>query len=121
VTESSAPLAGFVSSVCSSVWSNRSLMARHQATARDRPKCGVGAPLTLDGRRDRHTADCGTCAGRTVAAVLSRRPPKQNPTCAQAGHFAQACPHIRPREWLPGISPPHSSTGCFRSKAISLT
>src|SRR6266436_3749260 len=48
VTASSPPSSGLLSSVCSSVWSNRSLMARHQATDRASPECGAGAPLTLN-------------------------------------------------------------------------
>jgi len=43
VTPPSALSAGLLSSVCS----NRSLIARHQATTRARPKRGVGVPLTL--------------------------------------------------------------------------
>lgn len=53
VTASSPPSPGFVSSVRSSLWSNRSLMARHQATARARPERGGGAPLTLEPTRHR--------------------------------------------------------------------
>ena len=60
-TASSGPLPGsasFVLSVCSRVRSNRSLMARHQATARAGRKCGSSEPLTLGLPLTRSTNSC---------------------------------------------------------------
>jgi ABC-type sugar transport system ATPase subunit len=79
-TASSVPPSGLLSTLCSSVWSNRSLMARHQATDHAPPKCGVRAPLTQEHPRPRprrrvawRNGDIDIRTGAKLL-VLSQRP-----------------------------------------------
>ncbi len=76
VTPASAFASAFVSNVCSSVWSNRSLMARHQATAVAGAKCGGRAPLTIRWRATSKSRNsrrrCGFAARRSVGSRVSR-------------------------------------------------